>query len=664
MRRLSGMLLGVQAKYRAEQIRQGKITYEPRWPLLHRILHGQLCDAIMAVVILVNVMLLCLTPHSMSLVTCAPDLSLAADRPFMIQMHKFCWGARDPAGVVYHGHIKLKRCDPADETQWFLSQWVNDRSFFRAIRPAHVSHGADLCLDGNLRQGEYLRWSHCIRYVPGSSVTIGVDDHLDPRRQWMRFITWEEPSDRDRSDSNVTRIAAGLWNINHQLYIEPRIPQRTWEDVAHLAVPKDLHEFIIDPSKQYILSAGGEKLMDFFYASSARANLRVDPDVMAKLGMSFFSNALYLNEPKATSNAFIDGFCTRPYGGMLSLSSALDMVFFIAFFAELVMWVVDRGWIWFLESRANVLHAFVVGCLFVGILPLGKAKLRTMVVLKLVPLLHWASKRWIPSLFALVQHLKTIAMTLFWVLVLIGTALTFISVCMMALVKLDSFADYDEARVLFGDFGSSIFTLVQLMTLDQWGGILEPMLLVSPMTGIVLVCVLSFLAMICTNVIVALVVEQVWQAEAAIARREQFYKRQMWMRACQGIERLLGTKAYEKDEFMERLAENKVMRRLDALEIRYDECPDLFDLFTPERCNTVRPHEFTQGIRQLRRDITRLDIREVVDKVHNISRMGKKCADGLVKVDKLMITLREEVKDIQRGSKLLSEAFERVIEVI
>jgi len=381
---------------------------------------------------------------------------------------------------------------------------------------------------------------------------------------------------------------------------------------------------------------------------------------MAKHGGSTFAHMLYMNEPRPTKNSQIDGFCVKPAAGLLAASPGLDILFFIVFLLELAFRLGERRWIWLFESWKNWADLFALGCLFAGII--GVPGLRTMVMLKLLRTMYHVtrlSKHRIPSLWRVAKELDTIAVRIFWALFVLGFTLVFISVCMMSLVKAEAFVEYDEARELFGDVPRSIFTLVQLMTLDHWGEILGPIMTLSPICGAVLVIGICFLALVSVNVIVALVVEQVCTAETLSFRRKEFHKLQRWRKAYHGLENLLGTKSYTIEEFKKRLTERRIEKRLEAIDLSHDECAHILDLIT--EADAITASDFTLAIRQMRREVTRIDVRDAVDAMHTISHNRKKSLANLIEVEKLLHSLRQEVKDVQKGSKLVSEAIKRVV---
>lgn len=189
-----------------------------------------------------------------------------------------------------------------------------------------------------------------------------------------------------------------------------------------------------------------------------------------------------------------------------------------------------------------------------------------------------------------------------WAALLIILALYLSAVLATNLIgKSDGVKRDDEIGVWFGTILSSVFTLFQLMTLEDWPDILRRVMAEEPLAWMFFVPFMMFMNFAMLNVITAVVVEKVFniaQSEAVEEARREERKRTGTLRKIKQLFDVIdkdGNMLLELDEFREALETPAVVQQFMELGIAKYDADDLFACLDLDGDCRLSTAEFVEG---------------------------------------------------------------------
>lgn len=159
-----------------------------------------------------------------------------------------------------------------------------------------------------------------------------------------------------------------------------------------------------------------------------------------------------------------------------------------------------------------------------------------------------------------------------------------------------------EVALWFGSLGSSLFTLFQLMTLQDWPEVVRGSMKHEKFVWLFFVPFMMFTNFAMLNVITAVVVEKVFtiaRAEAAEEARRAEKKRTAMLRKIKLLFKVIdkdGNAELELDEFREALKLPAVVQQFMELGIAKYEADDLFACLDVDGNESISVAEFVEGV--------------------------------------------------------------------
>eukprot|EP00928_Gymnodinium_smaydae_P065844 TRINITY_DN48935_c0_g1_i1.p1 TRINITY_DN48935_c0_g1~~TRINITY_DN48935_c0_g1_i1.p1 ORF type:complete len:558 (+),score=150.63 TRINITY_DN48935_c0_g1_i1:118-1791(+) len=331
------------------------------------------------------------------------------------------------------------------------------------------------------------------------------------------------------------------------------------------------------------------------------------------MGMLIFANAVVLGWEASS-----------PEGENADLFELFEYLFAFVFCVEWWMRLLAFGWSWPFEW-ANAADTFLVYGTGVFLKPLQLLRvdvdgLRIYTALRALRLVRLArSVRLHPSfkeLWILVQGLMTSTRALIWVsCIAVALLFTFAVIATELVGRNPVFADDEYALELFGDLGKSMFTLLQLITLDTWADtIARPLMEKEPF--LMAIYVLSFIGIgvfVFWNLITAVVVDAAFKIadeDAQQQERDAADRKRNELKSLKDLFLMLDADksgALSKDEFFTQLETPQMQQQLQLIGFNDDEMVEAWHLLD-DGDGELTIKEFTDGLRRMKGDATAKDV--------------------------------------------------------
>lgn len=310
----------------------------------------------------------------------------------------------------------------------------------------------------------------------------------------------------------------------------------------------------------------------------------------------------------------------------------VEHCFVALFLGEWILRMVVFGWVWTFED-VNAADTFLV--FGTGVIPkwiveglmgisLGNVRILTcMRAFRLVRLVR-AVRTWpqFRELWVLIQGLVQSIRPLIWTAVIALMILYIFGVAATELIgRQEAFADDEHAQELFGNPVRSMFTMFQLMTMDSWGyTIARPVMEKQWYLCWFFVFFIMIGVFVFWNLITAVIVENAFsiarEDAADMSRQADAQKKQELKQLAELFMEIDtdGTGDLSREEFTVGLANPKVRRILDLLEVKTDDAMMLWDVLDDgDGMLTIK--EFTGGIRRMKGEAKAKDIVDIVKKL-------------------------------------------------
>jgi voltage-gated sodium channel len=334
----------------------------------------------------------------------------------------------------------------------------------------------------------------------------------------------------------------------------------------------------------------------------------------------------------------------------------VDFAFGLIFISEMLIRMNQLGWDYFVDPW-NVFDFSVVvlNCLDIvvavsdetsnGLKLAGTFRvlrlLRVTRTIKGLKLFH--------GLWFVIQGLLESLRTLGWVAIMLG-----IIIYCAACALITAVDDVEMARVKWNDFDMyfgnlwrSMFTVLQIVSLDNWAtDIARPMLEVSPIGTVFVVLVILLCTFGVLNIIVAVMVERI----RTIAEENKAMTNRVLEHTEQDLFMSMATDFSEAQlnedgelgfqEFEEMLKTPSMVLKLRLLGIMSDEAEALFEIMDADLNGSVSPEEFVTGLQKLK------GVAKGQDLVQLICFAQKQCARATKFVERIRV-LSEQADIIQ-----------------
>jgi len=231
------------------------------------------------------------------------------------------------------------------------------------------------------------------------------------------------------------------------------------------------------------------------------------------------------------------------------------------------------------------------------------------------------------EMWILIHGLTTSFVPLLWTLVIAFCVLYVFAIAATEFIgRSPSFEDHEEAQAMFGNFYRSMFTMVQLITMDTYGDlVVRPMMKVEPWLALFFVFFITVGVFIVMNLVTAIIVENAFSivredTESQAKEIENKKKNELRMLSDLFMEiDMDGSGELSKDELFSSMKNKKVKQMLDTLEMQVSELLEIWDVLDDgDGLLTIK--EFTDGIRRMKGEAKAKDIADVIKKLRVTDR--------------------------------------------
>jgi len=318
-------------------------------------------------------------------------------------------------------------------------------------------------------------------------------------------------------------------------------------------------------------------------------------------------------------------------GEFAGLFNICEHMFTLIFFLEWVLRVIAFGMVWIFEwvNMADTVLVFGTGVFLKWVAePMGMelGSFRIITTLRALRLARLArAVRLFPAfkeMWILIHGLTTSAIPLLWTLVIAFCVLYVFAIAATELIgRSPDFKDNEDAQMMFGNFLRSMFTMVQLITMDTYSDtIIRPMMHIQPFLAIFFVMFIMVGVFIVMNLVTAIIVENAFsivkedvESQAKEAETKKRSELKMLSELFMEID-LDGSGELTKDELFASLKNKKVKQMLDLLEMKVVELTETWEVLDDgDGLLTIK--EFTDGIRRMKGEAKAKDVADVIKKL-------------------------------------------------
>lgn len=328
-----------------------------------------------------------------------------------------------------------------------------------------------------------------------------------------------------------------------------------------------------------------------------------------------------------------------PDGEMEGLFSLFEHFFTAFFLVEWILRVIAYGWVWIFEAAnmADTVLVFGTGVFikwFAEPVGLDVGGLRILTVfrsLRLVRLAHAVHLNpTYKEMWILIHGLVTSARPLTWTMVIGSSVMYVFAVAGTELVgKSDKFKDDEYAQELFGNFMRSMFTMLQLITLDTYfTEVIRPITDVQPYLAIFFVLFIAIGVFVVLNLITAIIVqnaEDIRKDDKDSLARDAIEAKKNELKHLTELFLEIdadGSGELTREEFFGALGNKKVRDMLDVLEMKVSELQETWEVLD-DGDGLLNIKEFTDGIRRMKGEAKAKDIFDVIKKLETTDRRHK-----------------------------------------
>jgi Ca2+-binding EF-hand superfamily protein len=194
------------------------------------------------------------------------------------------------------------------------------------------------------------------------------------------------------------------------------------------------------------------------------------------------------------------------------------------------------------------------------------------------------------------------------------------------------YAELDELMKYVGGLDLLMITLIQLLTLDSWNGILRSLMEEVPFCWVYFYAYIAVSVFVLMNLVTAIIVNNALDnakvdENHAIKERELAKKQEL-----KGLEELFskmdsdGSGTINWDEFKQAFADEEMSKKWKLLDFEPEECKEVFNLFD-DGDGEIETAEFFKGLGKMKgqaqsKDIFRLQktVTSLLDIVHDVQK--------------------------------------------
>ncbi|CAK9100101.1 unnamed protein product [Durusdinium trenchii] len=341
-----------------------------------------------------------------------------------------------------------------------------------------------------------------------------------------------------------------------------------------------------------------------------------------------------------------------------------EVFFLLCFLGEVGLKMYYHTWRWAFNSFSNMLTIFICFMAFIDctiLNPIGvSGVLRMFSMFRIVGIsrLYKLIKKYrrLDELRLLLQSLKDSMQTLFWTVVLLVVVLYIAAVILTQQIghnvevygnyrKLSGGWDHEE---LFGTVGRSMFTLMQVMTLDSWLSKVVRHVAVNQWYMIAFFCVFLLITTFgIMNILVSVIVEQTLAASLQNKQRLRVREEKAQRAELDSIKEIFlisdtdGSNSLDKEEFLAAVKNPEVQWRMKMLELPVAETVKLFGVLDGDGSQTLSYTDFIQGCAKLKGHAMSKDMLAVMAQADALATKMDLMDDSLAESERMVAGLDE-----------------------
>jgi len=363
-------------------------------------------------------------------------------------------------------------------------------------------------------------------------------------------------------------------------------------------------------------------------------------------------------------------------GELADLFNFAEHFFTLFFFIEWCLRILAFGFVWVFEwvNAADTALVFGTGVLVKWVAePLGTnlSSFRIVTTLRALRLARLArAVRLMPSfkeMWILIHGLTTSAIPLMWTLVIGFSVLYVFAIAATEFIgRSPAYRDNEEAQAMFGNFFRSMFTMVQLITMDTYCDlVIRPMMEVEPLMALFFIFFITVGVFIVMNLVTAIIVENAFaivneDSESQAKEQEQKKKGELKMLSDLFMEiDLDGSGELSKDELFSSLKNKKVKQLLDVLEMKVAELVETWDVLDDgDGLLTIK--EFTDGIRRMKGEAKAKDVADVIKKLKVTDRKHLELQEQAARYSDTLHALEADAEEMANDTQLMVGLFKEM----
>jgi len=364
----------------------------------------------------------------------------------------------------------------------------------------------------------------------------------------------------------------------------------------------------------------------------------------------------------------------EPKPWILNLSEHLST---IAFLAEFFLRIMAFSWAWVFD-RYHLADCFLIwipGVLVNWVLvPSGinadvLQRFAALRVLRLARLCR--AVRMLPAfheLWVIVNGVMECSRLLLWAGVILATITFIFAVTIMETIsRSERFEGDPLVQQHFGSVGSSMFTLFQLMTFDNWAAILRPIIFEAPETLLLFLIFMGIGGIVILNLMTAIAVKNAFDSttndEEIMAQMKSQQHNHLQRELYEMFQEMDEDKSgnLSREEFMDVLDDVMFVRKIKTLDIDIEELPDMFEILD-DGDGEISIDEFCMGMTRMQGSALSRDVMSATRKMDGISKQFKNIAaymasDAVDSFDEVEYGLDETSRNLIEMQVVTAEIF-------
>merc|ERR1719329_1286657 len=343
-------------------------------------------------------------------------------------------------------------------------------------------------------------------------------------------------------------------------------------------------------------------------------------------------------------------------------SALSDNLFLLVFFVELILRLAYKGLGWYGKEPgwATLDTAIVVmGVLDLWIAPLvvvdragaesnKSSLLRFLRLLRLLRLVRVA--KMFPKIVIMMQGIASMASTFVWIYVVL---FIFILCCGIILTQTlgHRHGDDESIRENFQDVGTSMYTLFQVTTTDNWIAISRPIIAFSPWWRVFFVIFISFtswtmiaaLTGVAADCVISAEKQQREQIELEQQRTQQNFIEFLKDAFTEADEDKSGT--LDRAEFDAMIKSPFVLRQMRRLGVHLtmEDMNKAWEILNVDEEGNLTIDDFVEGLTFMQQDLT---TRHVMDIDYSLKRVSTRLEDRIDRLNVTLAEIRQQNEDI------------------